>query len=512
MSTLKDDLLSQGMELRETHISHVFLTADSVYKVKKPVALGFLDFSTLEKRRHFCEVEATLNRRLAPSVYRGVVPIALDASGVHRIGAPGKTVEWALEMRRLPARDAADQRLLEGRLGRRELVEIAQHLARFHADARCDAETAQYGEPARIEANVRENFEQTRDSATRFLGAAELAATERWQLAFLRERAALLHARVERGRVRDGHGDLRLEHCYLNDAGGVDIIDCIEFNERFRYGDVCADVAFLSMDLSWHGRNDLSEAFLAAYARAANDYDLYGVVDFYESYRAYVRGKVSSMLESDSGASSDVRARAGVAARKYYLLAEACTRDPLQPPALYAVGGMIAAGKSTVAEQLAAWLHAPIVDADRTRKHLAGVDALTPMPDAAFAGRYTSQASGEVYAELLRRAHVVLESKRSVIIDASFQRRRQRAALCELAARCGVPLLFVECVVPAEIARARLAERARSPSVSDGRLDVFDAFVASYEPVDELPAATHLRLMTSGPPSDTLATIRARIG
>jgi aminoglycoside phosphotransferase family enzyme/predicted kinase len=512
VATLKQDLIAQGLELRETHISWVFLGRELVYKVKKPVALGFLDFTALDARRRFCEAEVALNQRLAPSVYRGVVPITRGDDGVHRIGGRGEPVEWAVEMRRLAARDAADQRLLEGRLGRAEIDLLARTVAAFHARARCDAETSRFGARAMIEENVRENFAQTRDGATRFLSAAELARTERWQLGFLRDHEQRLAERVERGRIREGHGDLRLEHCYLDDQGGVDVIDCIEFNERFRYGDVCADVAFLSMDLSWHGRSDLSEAFLAAYARASNDYDLYGVVDFYESYRAYVRGKVSSLLEADAGVVPEARQRAAAEARKYYLLAEACTRDPLQPPALYAIGGVIASGKSTVAEQLAAWLHAPIVDADRTRKHLAGVDAFTSLADTAFAGSYSAQASAEVYAEVLRRAQVVLESRRSVVVDASFRSRSHRAAVQALAARCRVPFLFIECVVPPETARARLAARAQAPSVSDGRLEMFDAFVASYEPVDELPAAAHLRLMTDRPATETLAAIRQRIG
>src|SRR5262249_20743816 len=139
-------------------------------------------------------------------------------------------------------------------------------------------------------------------------------------------------ARVAAQRVRDGHGDLRLEHCYLDATGNVEIIDCIEFNERFRYGDVAADIAFLAMDLTWHERPDLSEALLAFYASACDDHDLYGVVDFYESYRAFVRGKVSTMLEEDSSANHTARARAAAQARKYYLLAEACTREPIERP------------------------------------------------------------------------------------------------------------------------------------------------------------------------------------
>jgi aminoglycoside phosphotransferase family enzyme len=309
LGTLRQDLLDQGMELRETHISLVFLSEDRVFKVKKPVALGFLDFSTLERRRAACEAEVALNRRLAPDVYCGVLPIARDAQGVHRIGARGEAVEYAVEMLRMPDRDDAGHRLAEGRLERAHVRKLAERLARFHAQARCDAHTASFGSAATILENVCENFAQTRQSAAAHLDRPTLTALERWQLEFVRTHGALFEARIEQGRVRDGHGDLRLEHCYLSDDGAVRILDCIEFNERFRYADVYADVAFLAMDLAFNGREDLSEALLADYARASGDYDGYALVDFYESYRAFVRAKVSGMLESDAGADAAVRAR-----------------------------------------------------------------------------------------------------------------------------------------------------------------------------------------------------------
>jgi aminoglycoside phosphotransferase family enzyme/predicted kinase len=510
MSGLVQDLIAEGFVLRETHISWVFLGQDDVYKVKKPVALGFLDFSTLELREEYCEREVALNQRLAPGVYLGVVAIVRDPAGVHRIGGEGEPVEWAVHMRRLQDADAADVRLREGRLERDDLRRLAEHVARFHEHARSDDEIARYGAPEAILANVRENFEQTRQSASRFLSPTELAQLEAWQLGFLSVQRGRLSQRMAAGRVRDGHGDLRLEHCYLDAAGEVQIIDCIEFNERFRYGDVCADVAFLAMDLEWHERHDASEIFLASYARVSGDYDLYGVVDFYQSYRAFVRGKVSSLLESDCEASSEVRARAAEQARKYYLLAEACTREPLDPPVLYAVGGLIASGKSTIADRLAQQVAAPVVDSDRTRKQLAGVTALTPLSDAPFSGHYDAQATAATYAEVLRRAEVVLQSMRSVIVDASFRERRAREAVRELAERCGARLLFVECVASPDTIRARLAERARAPSVSDGRSDVFDSFADSYEPVDELPAEALVRIETDRAGEDPLARIVER--
>jgi aminoglycoside phosphotransferase family enzyme/predicted kinase len=510
--SLESDLQAQGRELRETHISRVFLGESTVYKVKKAVQLGFLDFSTLELRRRFCVSEVTLNRVLAPHTYRGVVPITRDATGEHRIGGSGEPVEWAVEMRRLPDADSAEQRLREGRLSRDHLRLLAERLAAFHASARCDDETSRFGELASIEHNVRENFAQTRDTAQRYLSPTELAAIERWQLDFLAREARTFERRITAGKVRAGHGDLRLEHCYLDDQGQIEIIDCIEFNDRFRHADVCADIAFLSMDLSWHERPDLSEAFLGYYARAASDHDLYALVDFYESYRAHVRGKVSSLLEAQPDTAITVRDRAAAAARKYYLLAEACTREPLARPILYAVGGMIAAGKSTLAEQLSALVHAPVMDADRTRKHLSGVGATQPLHDPAFSGHYDSQTTHRVYAELLRRAGVVLASGRSAILDASFRERGQRAAVLELAAAHGVDARFIECVAPEQLLRARLQKRARTRSVSDGRLEILDAFMASYQPFDEMPAGAHLRLDTSRSKDLVLGDLRAWLG
>jgi predicted kinase len=316
---------------------------------------------------------------------------------------------------------------------------------------------------------------------------------------------------VRAHRVRDGHGDLRLEHCYLGSNGSLAIIDCIEFNERFRYADVAADIAFLSMDLLWHERQDLSEALLAAYARASGDFDLYGVIDFYESYRAYVRGKVSAMLDDDAGASQVARERARAQARKYFLLASACAAEPVAPPTLYAVAGIIASGKSTVAERLAGLIRGPIVDADRIRKQQANVDETTAMHDAPFQGHYGPADTAHVYAELLRRAEVVLRSGRPVVLDASFRARAHRVAARELAARCGAQFMLVECHVERATARERLVQRATRKHVSDGRAEILDAFIASFEPIDELAEGEHLRLDTSQPIERTVELLAERV-
>jgi aminoglycoside phosphotransferase family enzyme/predicted kinase len=513
MRTLLEDLRSVDayppphparVEVRETHVSCVFLVGDDVYKVKKPVDFGFLDFSTTARRLAACDAELRLNRRLAPDVYVGVVPITRGLDGRHRIGeGDGVIVDHAVHMRRLSDELRADVLVERGALGVAEIDRIAITLARFHAGCTSDAETERYGTTEAIGVNVRENFAQTREALHRLVAPAEAAHVERYQLAFLRERADVFASRVARGAVRDGHGDLRLEHVYLREHD-VAILDGIEFNDRFRFADVACDLAFLTMDLGFRGRVDLAEALLAAYARETNDFDLYGVIDFYESYRAYVRAKIASFLAADASLSEPMRALAEQDARRHLLLALAAGRTPIVAPTLVAVGGILAAGKSTLARWISAELAAPVAEADRTRKGMLGVAPTTRVHDGSWSGAYDRGFTDKVYAELMRRADVVLASGRPMIVDASFRSPAMRAAAREVARAHDVPFVFVECRAPADVCRARLAERERrGGAVSDGRLAIFDDFVREWQPVTELSGAEHLVVDTSADEEQT---------
>lgn len=510
MGALRSDLAAGADEVRETHISWVFLAGGSVYKVKKPASLGFLDFSTLERRRAACEEEVRLNLRLAPDVYRGVVPVTVDDAGRHHIGGSGRVVDFAVHMRRLADADRADVRLARGELAVVDVDRIAERIARFHAEQRCDAETSRFGTPEAIARNVRENFAQTRGALESLLERREARELEHWQHELLERDEDRLRARIRAGRVRDGHGDLRLEHVYL-EGERVVVIDCIEFNERFRYADVCADLAFLSMDLAWRGRVDLSERVLATYAQRTSDYDLYPLIDFYESYRAYVRGKVSLLLAQDDAAPPGVRERARSEARRYFRLALAAERAPLVPPLVVAIGGVLASGKSTLADRLGARMGAPAINTDRIRKHMLGARPTEPLTEAAFRGAYDPAFTEAVYGEVRRAADAVLASGRPVILDASFRSAETRSAARALARRANVSFRFVECRCDPELSRARLRERARHESVSDGRLAIFDEFLAEWEPVTELPPDEHVVVDTGGPIEASLATLRERI-
>jgi hypothetical protein len=507
LGDLVSDLKASSEELIETHISWVFLLAREVFKVKKPVDFGFLDFSNRERRERACQAEVELNSRLAPGIYRGVVPVTRDARGVHAIAGEGEVVDHAVHMARLPREARADLRLGRGELGLAELDRIARCLARFHARSACGGPISEFGRVEVIRGNVEENFVQARTALRRLVGEAREQEVEDRQLAFLNRHQELFARRVEGGHVRDGHGDLRLEHVYLIGSGDPVIIDCIEFNERFRYADVCADLAFLSMDLGAHGRFEYKERLLASYARESWDHDLYALVDFYESYRAYVRAKVSAFSLASSDLSFAAREKLESEARRYLLLALAAERPALEPPRLWAIGGLIASGKSTVAEALGARLAAPVIGSDETRKRLSGVEPTTPLHHGAWQDAYEPDVTERVYADLLARARVVLASGRSVVLDASFRSRSEREAARRLAASTEAAFTFVECRVPDAVARARLAERARGASVSDGRLEIYDAFAARYEAVTELDPGEYVALDTRGSLEESLTAL-----
>lgn len=527
LSGLRDDLLRPEaygrkppfkVELIETHISLVFLAEGVVYKVKKPVDLGFLDFRGLDDRKRACEAEVALNRRLAPHVYFGIIPVrraGVDASGEPSGSAglvgDGPIVDWAVHMIRLPDARRADVMLARGALGAPQIERIARTIARFHREGRVGEEAARFGSPEAVEANVRENFEQTRGLLGKYLRPEEAEELERSQLGFVRAEAALFRERAVSGRVRDGHGDLRLEHVYFEDEKRVTVLDCVEFSDRYRIGDTCSDIAFLSMDLAFHGRVDLAEQLLAAYAREAGDFDLFSLVDFYEGYRAYVRGKVASILAADAGAGSEARARAEEEARRYFLLALSAKRAPVVAPSVVAIGGIIGSGKSTLAAALSGEMAAPVVEADRTRKQLMGVEPTVKLFEGTFQGAYDPGFTQKVYDEVLRRGSKVLGSGRPVILDASFRSASMRRAARELAERFRVPFRFIECGADPEVCKSRLKARRVESEVSDGRLEIFDDFAKSFEAVTELSPGEHIRVDTGQPLASSLESLRKAV-
>ena len=476
------------VKLVTTHISWVFVTDRQVWKLKRPVDYGFVDYTTVDRRRHFCHEEVRVNRRLAPDVYLGVVPVRLEG-GHYSFASTGTVVDYAVRMRRLPDSASAEGLLRDGALTHEHLHSLASRLAAFYATS---PPGASWGSLDVLRTNVDENFVQVRPFVGRVVDATTFEAVWRWQVGCLASNRPVFDARREQGRIRDGHGDLRLEHVYFERDQPI-VIDAIEFNERFRIGDVAADVAFLAMELDARSKPDLAASVLAAFARESDDYDLYGVVDFYLSYRAWVRGKVATFLATDPSVGPEKARRKSREAEQLFALARAYSepRRGLEP--LVAVGGVIGAGKSTLADALGRSLGLPVIDSDRTRKALAGVRATQQAP----ADAYTAAFTRRTYDELFRRANVVLGSGRGVILDATFRDRHLRRRAGELARRHGRAFRFVEAICDDTTLRARLRARAAGVSVSDATEDLLDRVRGEFEPVTELAAGEHVPVLTT---------------
>lgn len=301
----------------QTHISWVFLTGKYAYKVKKPVNFGFLDYTTLDKRKHFCEEEVRLNRRFSPEMYLGVLPIARTDGGF-RINGAGDAVEYTVKTLELPQDALLSNRLKDGRVDMGMIDDIAKTVADFHRGAETGGDVNEGGSVQTIKFNWDENFEQTRE----FVGAT--LSREQFDLVsgkvggFISHNKALFEKRIKDGRIKDCHGDLHSQSIFVTDR--VFLFDCIEFNTRFRYGDVAAEVAYLAMDLDYHGRTDLSKRFVDSYLRFNPDEQMTMLLPFYQCYRAYVKGKVVSFRLNDDKTSRAERNAASESARTYFVL------------------------------------------------------------------------------------------------------------------------------------------------------------------------------------------------
>jgi uncharacterized protein len=488
------------VEVRQTHISAVFLAGPHAYKVKKPVDFGFLDFRTLGQRRHFCEEEVRLNRRLAPAVYLGVVPVTRGPDGL-TVEGEGEAVEWAVKMVRLPDDAMLRECLRRGEVGAGRLEELARRLAAFYAAAEGGAHVASFGRFEVVAGNARENLGQSAAAVGVTVSAAvfeRLRARTEEALARLRP---LIESRAARGVPRDTHGDLRLSHVYLfPDKPPPDdlvLIDCVEFSERFRYADPVADVAFLSMDLTYVGRRDLAEAFAAAYLGAAGDAEGRALLPFYAAYRAAVRAKVEGLEAAEAEVPEAERSAAQAKARAHWLLALGELEEPGRRPGLVLVAGLPGSGKSTLARGLAERAGFEVLRSDAVRKELAG----------AAVGRediYTAEWTERTYAECLRRAEGLLLEGRRVLVDATFREEARRRTFLGAARRLGVPGLLLVCRAGPEAVRQRLA--SRGGDVSDADWHVYLELAAGWQTPRPLTRGALREIDTGGEREQALAS------
>jgi len=307
------------VDTAQTHVSFVFIAGDFVYKIKKPVDMGFLDFTTLEKRKFFCEQEVALNRRLSPDIYLGVVPITRE-NGNTKLGGNGKPIEYAVKMKRLPQDRMMDVLLPQNKVTPVMIEAVAARVAEFHSGAATGKEIAASGTINTIRFNWEENFSQTEKYIGSAVGAAQFQHISKYVRDYIKNNSQLLQKRVQDNRIRDCHGDLHTQHICFTD--GIVIYDCIEFNNRFRYIDVAAEVSFLAMDLDRGDYTALSNHFIEAYIRFSGDKEIARLLYFYKCYYAYVRAKVTAFRMDDNMHSAAQKQSALAEAKKYFALSE----------------------------------------------------------------------------------------------------------------------------------------------------------------------------------------------
>lgn len=484
------------VETLETHISHLFFAGERVYKVKKPVDLGFLDFTTLERRRFFCDEEVRLNQPLAARIYLGVLPVTRDAHGRIRVGGArepsepaGEPIEYAIEMVRLPAERMLDRLLDEGVIDNAELGALASRLAQFHAAQPTGAGVDEHGAADAVASLVRGNFAAIGAAAclpdpAHALSAAIASRVERTWTGL----RATLAARVAGGRVREGHGDLHAGNiCLLPEE--IVVYDRLEFSAAYRCCDVACDLAFLAMDMDRRGYRAFSSYLARRYAEIAHDPELSELLRFYKSYRALVRCKVAAIRAEDRA--FDDAARAGARREALDYLNLAATYE--LPPVMVLVCGLPATGKSWLATELARPLGAAHLASDLRRKILAHLPREAHAGEAFDSGLYAPEMKARTYRSLLAAALRTLRSGRSVIVDASFAARAWRARFVAGARRSRVPVVLVHVTAGESLVRARLAARAHDPhSLSDADLSVHRRAALAFELPDELSDAERL--------------------
>ncbi|MFH1003826.1 MAG: AAA family ATPase [Chloroflexota bacterium] len=496
---------TKGVELVQTQMSFVFLTDQYVYKVKKPVNLGYLDYTTLEQRRLYCQREVALNRRLCPEAYLAVVPITRQPEGV-ALGGPGEPIEYAVKMRRLPQEAMMNVLLAGNRVSPEMVSRLAVKLADFHQHTATGPDIDTFGGLETITRNTEENFSQTERYIPRTISQEQYRRITQFTRDFIRQHPARFRQRVDAGRIRDCHGDLHAAHiCFSN---GICIYDCIEFNERFRYCDVASEVAFLTMDLDHYGRADLSRHFIKAYVSQSQDEALKGLLGFYRCYRAYVRGKVEGFKLDDPYIAPAEKAKITGVARRYFSLAQAYTRPR---PRLIITVGLVGSGKSTLAQALAQRLGLVVISSDVTRKQLAAVPATEHHFDSFDSGIYSAEFTRRTYDRMFAEAGAALADGWPVIIDASFINAKERQTARELARDAGADFFIIECVLDETHTRQRLARRLKRGSASDGRWEIYPTQKERFEPVAGIPPANHVIIDTSGALSALIKKIEARI-
>nr|WP_218572787.1 bifunctional aminoglycoside phosphotransferase/ATP-binding protein [Pseudomonas sp. R-28-1W-6] len=481
----------EGFQVIETHISWVLLTGPFAYKIKKPVNFGFLDFTSLDARQHFCGEELRLNQRLTQGLYLDVLPIT-GSETAPQLGGDGAVIEYALKMRQFPQSQLLSAVQARGELSAAHIDALAKQIADFHGRTPAVPASHPLCSPAAIMAPMRQNFEQIRPMLGEAADLRQVDALEAWTEASFARLEPLLAQRAGNGSIRECHGDIHLGNATLLD-GQVVLFDCIEFNEPFRLIDIASDAAFLAMDLEDRGLKGLARRFVSAWLEHSGDYAALELLNFYKAYRALVRAKVALFSLAHQ---SDAEQRTATLRqyRNYADLAESYSAIPT--PFLAITHGVSAVGKSHVAMRLVEALGAIRIRSDVERKRLFG-DQPAAARGELHAGIYSADASSATYQRLHQLAEQALHAGFPVVLDAAYLKHAQRAAAWQVAEQNGDPFLILDCQAPQAVIASWLQQRqSEGNDPSDATLEVIEAQQASREPLDKDEQAHSKRVDT----------------
>ncbi len=491
----------------ETHISYVLLAGDAAYKLKKAIALPFVDYTTRARRRHFCDEELRLNGRLAPALYRGVVDVR-GSPDEPVLDGPSPPIDHMVLMRAFDDDALLSERLARGDVASERIDELAARVAAFHAGLPPAASGTAFGAPERVLADALENFDEIAPLVDPPWDG-RVDALRRWTQAEFARCAASFAQRRRAGCVRECHGDLHLRNVALVD-GVVTVFDGIEFSDELRWIDVASEVAFTAMDLCDRGRDDYAWRFLDGWFAATGDYDAAGVLRYYLVYRAMVRAKVR-LLRAAQLRTGAAERQARAEAERYLVLAERLAHDVA--PAVVLMHGASGAGKSTFARVLCERLGAIRLRTDVERKRMHGLAAAAASRSATGAGLYTADATQRTYDRLAALAAAIVGAGYTAVLDGTFLERARRERMRELAARLGAAFVVVDVVVPPDVLRERVARRAAAGGdPSEATLEVLERQLARAEPLAGAELACVVAIDGTTAPGDPhLDTVWSRV-
>ncbi|MBE9559725.1 MAG: AAA family ATPase [Proteobacteria bacterium] len=485
----------KNITLIETHISWVILTGDFAYKIKKPVNFGFLDFSTLEKRKQFCDQEITLNSRLAADIYLEVVAIAGTADNP-RISASNTAFEFAVKMAQFPQSAQLDNMLAAGDLKLEHMDAVGHMIANFHQSTNICDKNMTFGDKDAVYQPVDENFKQIKENLKSTDYADRLTMLSQWSKSESTRMQSVFSGRKTDGFIRQCHGDMHLRNLvWLNNKPMA--FDCIEFNSKLSWIDVISEIAFLVMDLQDRKQQKLANRFLNTYLEHTGDYGGLIVLPFYLCYRALVRAKVNALRLNQNDLRNDERNKTITAFESYLELAVTYTQ--VQEPKIIIMRGLSASGKSTVSQKLLDDIGAIRIRSDVERKRLFETtstnDAPVEVDKNINTGIYSKNASQQTYTKLIELTSITIQAGYSVVVDAAFLKHEQRELFRQLAQRLEVPFVILEITAPAELLRQRIAQRKND--VSDADLAVLEHQLSNWQPLHEEEFSTAVRVDTS---------------